>query len=154
MRRSYVILCLVVTVAVLAESRAHADTVTVPAGQTRNIGHGIVIDNTNGSTDAVIGVNADSYQDPVSGDWIWILQIDSVSGDVLIVDNNDTYNGPPGFQNDTAVWLNDGRNPPDSLYTGPGKLHGNGDGETTLADGTLKGLNRVNGTPVQGCTPN
>lgn len=132
---------------------ARGGTVTVPAGESRDLGHGISIDNTQGTEAAVVEVTPESYPDPVSGDIVWILHIECVGGHVNIRDDNDTYDGPPGFENDTAVWITDDRDPPDYWYLGPGRTHGNGDVETTEPDGTLKGVNRENGVPVPGCTP-
>jgi hypothetical protein len=126
---------LIVCLLFLTISAAAATAGTVPPGGQVNLGHGFTI--TNNSNQDVT-YDMDGYFDPVTGDHIWILEVDvpaNAQGQVIVNDQNDTYNGPPGFQNDTAVDLRDPGN--NASYTGSGVAHGNGHVS-----------NKVNGTPV------
>ena len=146
-------MALLVLTLVATCSVASGQRITVAAGAVHDLGHGVSIDNSAGTGPVTVDVNPDCYFDPVSGDPVWILNIRCIAGHVIIDDDNDTYTGPPGFQNDTAVWITDTRDPPDSEYVGGGTTHGNGDTVTTLPNGELKGLNRKNGVVIPGCTP-
>jgi hypothetical protein len=142
----------VLSLVVVFLSSGLAFGITVQPGQKVDVGHGITVDNRQGNMP--VEVQPESYFDPVTGDTIWVLHIEvdpNSNGKVIVIDENDQYQGPPGFQNDTAVDITDGRQPPDTELQGSGATHGNGDDQTTLPGnpaGRLKGINRVNGVGI------